>query len=126
MKFFQPTNKFIILVVILGIVVLVGWFVIGQGVFYKESELPVIDNLNTDAGVNGKNTGCVISGCSGQICAEEEMMSTCEFLPEYACYKDAVCERQASGQCGWTMSDELKSCLDNAKSRDFNNKLEVY
>lgn len=110
----------------MGIVVLVGWFVIGQGIFYKESELPVIDNSNTDAGVNGRNTGCVISGCSGQICAGEEMMSTCEFLPEYACYKDAVCERQASGQCGWTMSDELNSCLDNAKPRDFNNKFEVY
>lgn len=56
--------------------------------------------------------GCIATGCSGQICAEEEVITTCEFLPEYACYKTARCERQSDGQCGWTSTPELVRCLD--------------
>lgn len=55
--------------------------------------------------------GCKISGCSSQICAEEEMMSTCEYREVYMCYKSARCERQATGKCGWTETPELRSCL---------------
>jgi hypothetical protein len=56
---------------------------------------------------------CVKSGCSGQICADQSMFSTCEFRPEYACYQTATCERQASGSCGWTQTPALTSCLAN-------------
>ncbi len=55
--------------------------------------------------------GCVVTGCSGQICAEEETATTCEFLPRYECYKDASCKIQPDGNCGWTMTEELKECL---------------
>lgn len=55
--------------------------------------------------------GCIVTGCSGQVCAEEEVITTCEFRPEYACYKDAVCERQANGECGWTETEKLRRCL---------------
>lgn len=55
--------------------------------------------------------GCKITGCSGQICAEEEVITTCEFLPEYACYKTARCERQSDGKCDWTPTEELVACL---------------
>lgn len=54
---------------------------------------------------------CVKTGCSGQICAEETMMSTCEYRAEYECYKKATCERQANGNCGFTKTPELTSCL---------------
>lgn len=54
---------------------------------------------------------CVVTGCSGQICAEEEVITTCEFLPHYECYKDASCKVQPDGNCGWTMTEELKECL---------------
>jgi len=58
------------------------------------------------------NTGkCVISGCSSQICSDTETMSTCEYKEEYACYKTATCERQTSGQCGWTETEALRLCL---------------
>ncbi|MBP9757002.1 MAG: hypothetical protein KBD06_00200 [Candidatus Pacebacteria bacterium] len=61
--------------------------------------------------------GCAISGCSMQLCisAEEAAagggVSTCEFRPEYACYREASCEVQADGKCGWTQSDRLSQCL---------------
>ncbi len=38
-------------------------------------------------------------------------MSTCEYREEYGCYKSATCERQDSGKCGWTETEELNSCL---------------
>ena len=62
----------------------------------------------------GAYDGCVITGCSAQVCAEEEVFTTCEFRPEYACYREAVCGRQQSGECGWTQSEILQSCLENA------------
>ncbi len=59
---------------------------------------------------------CVIGGCSGQVCgeaaAEDGMVTTCEYRAEYACYKEAVCERQATGVCGWTETPTLRACLN--------------
>jgi len=59
--------------------------------------------------------GCMVGGCSSQICVdgkdEDGAMTTCEYREEYACYQTASCERQVSGQCGWTASKELNSCL---------------
>ena len=57
--------------------------------------------------------GCVIGGCSGQLCIEagDEGISTCEWREEYACYQDAICERQGNGKCGWRKTEELVECL---------------
>lgn len=56
--------------------------------------------------------GCYVGGCSGTVCSDQPgAVSTCEYRPEYACYRTAVCERQASGQCGWTETEELTACL---------------
>jgi len=58
--------------------------------------------------------GCYIGGCSQQICSDEpDVVSTCEYRPEYACYGSATCERQADGKCGWTETASLKACLNN-------------
>lgn len=58
---------------------------------------------------------CVTTGCSGTVCAEpgNEVMTTCEMKPEYACYKTAACERQPDGACGWTQTPALQTCLGN-------------
>jgi hypothetical protein len=57
---------------------------------------------------------CYVGGCSGQICSDQPgAISTCEFRAEYACYKDATCERQSNGKCGWTETNELSMCLSN-------------
>lgn len=63
-------------------------------------------------------SACWSTGCSGQICSDEDMITTCEFRSDYACYKEsfAVCERQESGECGWTESQELRQCLAGKKS----------
>lgn len=56
--------------------------------------------------------GCFVGGCSGQVCSENsDVMTTCEWREEYGCYQNATCERQASGECGWTDTPELAQCL---------------
>ena len=54
---------------------------------------------------------CKKTGCSGQVCSETDMFTTCEWRPEYACYATAKCERQADGHCGFTKTAELTACL---------------
>jgi hypothetical protein len=54
---------------------------------------------------------CFKTGCSAQVCADQSMITTCEWRPEYACYKKAACERQQDGNCGFTRSRVLEACL---------------
>ena len=59
--------------------------------------------------------GCVATGCSGQLCAEEPVATTCEWRPEYACCRDARCGRfAAGGRCGWESTPELAACLEQS------------
>jgi hypothetical protein len=63
--------------------------------------------------------GCVIGGCSSQLCVDAgkgDVATTCEWTEAYACYQTAQCEKQATGQCGWTETKELNQCLLDAKS----------
>lgn len=60
---------------------------------------------------------CITGGCSNQLCTDATsgpVVSTCEWREEYACYRSATCERQPSGQCGWTQTPELMMCLQEA------------
>jgi len=54
---------------------------------------------------------CIKTGCSGQVCSDHDVITTCIYRTEYECYKKATCERQADGNCAWTKSPELTSCL---------------
>jgi len=54
---------------------------------------------------------CVVTGCSGQVCAESDVITTCEYRAEYACYAKSTCERDAAGNCGWRKTPELTACL---------------
>lgn len=56
---------------------------------------------------------CYVGGCSAEVCsADPHAVSTCIYRPEFACYKQATCERQTSGQCGWTPTQALQMCLN--------------
>lgn len=60
---------------------------------------------------NIENT-CVKAGCSGQLCLDKDALyiDTCEWKPEYSCYKDAMCTK-IDGVCQWVKDDSLMSCL---------------
>lgn len=56
--------------------------------------------------------GCLVTGCGGQVCAAQRVMTTCEWRDAYACYRShGTCERDARGQCGWRQTPELAACL---------------
>jgi hypothetical protein len=55
--------------------------------------------------------GCIVGGCNGEICSDKEMASPCIYKPEFECYRNAVCEKQSDGSCGWTSTAELTACL---------------
>lgn len=57
---------------------------------------------------------CFVGGCSGQVCSDQEgVITTCEWREEYACYREATCEVQTDGNCGWTQTAALQACLGN-------------
>lgn len=58
---------------------------------------------------------CVKSGCSSQVCSDHNVITTCEWRAEYACYQKATCERQADGNCGFTRTTQLAACLSATK-----------
>lgn len=66
--------------------------------------------------------GCMVAGCSGQLCVNEgdevNIITTCEWRSEYQCYENARCEKQPNGKCGWTQTPELKQCLANPPALD--------
>lgn len=69
---------------------------------------PVVSNPTapTPAGA------CYVGGCSAQICSDQQgIASTCEYREVYSCFKTAKCERQSTGVCGWTPTQELNSCI---------------
>lgn len=73
---------------------------------------------DTDQFTVANSLSCKRGGCSGQLCLDsriQDMVTTCEFKPEYACYQAAECKVQADGNCGFTPSDTLTACLNNAK-----------
>ena len=61
--------------------------------------------------------GCVVTGCSGELCADRETPSPCIWRAEYACYRDAVCGRFGPADaCAWEPTDELAACLARTSS----------
>lgn len=70
---------------------------------------------------------CVRAGCSQQLCVEageaSDIVTTCEYRAEYACYRTATCERQSDGKCGWTQTSELRRCLANPPTLEGNGQV---
>lgn len=75
-------------------------------------------NQNQDGGAPFTERGCVVTGCSKEVCASEEIVTACVFKPEYLCYRKARCERQTTGECGWTGDQKLTICLETAPALD--------
>jgi eight-cysteine-cluster-containing protein len=59
---------------------------------------------------------CFHTGCSGQICASEDVITTCEFKCEYGCYQQAQCACIGGNRCGFVMTSELQACLHACES----------
>lgn len=100
-------NKKTYLIVIFVVLAAVGWLL------YQNNALPFVSEAPQEPAPTQSLGECYVGGCSSQICSDQpDAVSTCEFREEYACYQSAKCERQPSGECGWTETAELKACLN--------------
>ena len=78
-----------------------------------------VEGVNKPVASQTTADGCYIGGCSQQICSDEpDVVSSCEYRSQYACYGSATCEKQADGRCGWTETASLKACLGNFSDID--------
>jgi hypothetical protein len=89
-----------------------------QSALIKDEPVPLdLAPLETVQAPSGEALdGCVITGCSFHLCLdqpESETLSTCEYKDEYACLTEAICERQPSGRCGWSINKEYSQCIQN-------------
>ncbi len=60
------------------------------------------------------NNDCTTGGCSGQLCGKrgevENLVTTCEYLPIYDCYRKTSCGC-VNGKCSWLETPEYISCV---------------
>ena len=82
-----------------------------------------VHDISQSTGGEGMTfNGCAVAGCSQQLCVSADeaanTVSTCEYRSEYACYREASCEPQADGKCGWTQTPELTRCLASPPAMD--------
>jgi len=106
----KVTRKIIIvvitLVIIFSVAVIIGAFIPASVL----APISIVPTLTPDTPIS-PIAQCIVTGCSSQVCADQDVITTCEFRPEFDCYRAAQCERQADNQCGWTMTSELQACL---------------
>lgn len=62
----------------------------------------------------GLDSECKVSGCNGEICGKEEMMSICIYKPEFECYKLSSC-KCIDGRCGWEQTEDFLKCSSKYK-----------
>lgn len=62
------------------------------------------------------NNDCAIGGCSSQLCGKkgiiENIITTCEWKEEYACYRLTQCQC-IQNKCQWNQTSEFIQCLAN-------------
>jgi eight-cysteine-cluster-containing protein len=59
---------------------------------------------------------CFHTGCSGQLCAGEDIITTCEFTCEYGCYSQASCGC-VGHKCAFGRDAALARCLAGCKNQ---------
>ena len=80
----------------------------GGGAFAEDatSDIAVNDADGDEA------LACILTGCNGDICASEEVITTCEAgPPSNLCLQLASCGVRDDGTCGWTYTDAYEACV---------------
>jgi eight-cysteine-cluster-containing protein len=62
------------------------------------------------------DSDCAVGGCSSQLCLSDDlakdMITTCEWREEYACYKLTSCGC-VDNKCAWKENNEFSGCMEN-------------
>ncbi len=60
---------------------------------------------------------CFRTGCSGQVCSDEHMLTTCERRAGYGCYRKPFARCGCiEGQCAWEDNAAMRACLSRGPS----------
>ena len=105
------TRKIVVIAIALVIIVSVAVIIGASTPAPVLAPIPIPATTPTPTLPTSPVTQCRATGCSSQVCADQDVITTCEFRPEFACYRTAKCERQVDGQCDWTITPELQACL---------------
>lgn len=65
------------------------------------------------------DAACLKSGCSSQLCkpkVEGRTFTTCEYLPEYECYKEQNCIC-INNKCQWSNEKTLNLCINQKRAQ---------
>ena len=121
----------ILVVVTLSLIGIVGYLILTQSTKQTPTSPPTPTPAPTEESTVPNRVvkdGCVITGCSGEVCAEEPHNLDCAIvIPPDSCYLNATCERQVNGECDWTQTEELKSCIfGDTDPNDAQRKTDVY
>ena len=55
---------------------------------------------------------CKVTGCSGQVCADRDVITTCEYAFWYSCLKYTECGNYGpDGSCAWKPTKAYAECL---------------
>lgn len=57
---------------------------------------------------------CFKTGCSGQICSDEPVMSTCTWTCEDSCIRGSQC-KNINNKCQWDINENTLNCLNECK-----------
>jgi eight-cysteine-cluster-containing protein len=84
----------------------------GRSALVAPTVVAALAGCMSDGGRSPRNDGCFIGGCSSEVCSDRtDYFTPCIWREAYACFRDARCERQPDGACGWTPTPELEACL---------------
>ena len=72
-----------------------------------------IEIVSSELAATSSTDACYVSGCSSQVCSpEENVMTTCEWLEEYACLQHTQCGNYGSnGSCEWEQNQTYATCM---------------
>ena len=59
-----------------------------------------------------KDSECLVSGCSSEICSSKEVITPCVWKEEYTCLQFTSCNCN-DGVCGWAETEAYSECLGN-------------
>ncbi len=109
-----------LIIFIVLILVLVGLFFVSQ----QKEEKPGIVSEQFVGFKGYVGPGCeVYPGCGPAQCGnigDEQRGSICDERPEYQCFSSSVarCEKQSTGDCGWTQTEEFKQCISDSRASE--------
>ncbi|MEK6808817.1 MAG: eight-cysteine-cluster domain-containing protein [Nanoarchaeota archaeon] len=78
----------------------------------KDNNIIVAPKTPTEKLECSLDSDCVRGGCSGTSCypKSEQIFTTCEYLPEYECYKLINCGC-VNNKCQWEKTEEFEGCF---------------